>query len=52
LTDYLNIGLRDNSNIIGNDRDDNNKKTLIEPVLNDYRFNEIAKEIKEAVSNK
>lgn len=52
LTDYLNRGLRDKSNIIGNDRDDNNKKTLIEPVLNDYRFNEIAKGIKEAVSNK
>lgn len=52
LRDYLNKGLRDESNIIGNDIDDNNKKTLIEPVLNDYRFNEIAKEIKEAVSNK
>ena len=43
LRDYLNKGLRDESN---------NKKTLIEPVLNDYRFNEIAKGIKEVVFNK
>ena len=43
LRDYLNKGLREESN---------NKKTLIEPVLNDYRFNEIAKGIKKVVSNK